>query len=303
MTASASEPPRLEFGVSLVRALIAEQFPQWAGLPITPVESPGWDNHTFRLGKTMSVRMPSAQCYVPQVEKEHRFLPVLAPRLPLPVPAPLAMGKPAGGYPWPWSIYRWLDGESALAALVEDKTRFAEDLAGFLRALQTVDAADGPAAGLHNFFRGGSLAVYDAETREAIAALAGEIDARAALALWEQALASSWTGPPVWVHGDIAPGNLLETDGRLSAVIDFGSAGTGDPACDLTICWTFFEGESREVFRRALPLDFETWARARGWTLWKALITFRNVREKDPETADEQRRIVSDLLENRLYDD
>ncbi|MCI5077681.1 aminoglycoside phosphotransferase family protein [Oricola sp.] len=290
------ETPRMEFGASLVRTLIAGQFPQWADLPVVPVEPQGWCNRTFRLGETMSVRLPSAHRYVRQVEKEHRFLPALAPKLPLPVPAPLAIGKPAGDYPWPWSVYGWLDGESALIAKVDDKNRFAEDLAGFLYALQAIDATDGPPAGVHNFFRGGSLAVYDAQTRDAVAALHGEIDAEAALAVWEAALASTWTQTPVWVHGDVAAGNLLVRDGLLRAVIDFGSLGVGDPACDLAICWAFLDGRSRATFRAALPLDEATWARGRGWALWKALITIAGAADRQSPAAAEARSVLDTVI-------
>lgn len=263
---------RPEIPVAQVQALVAAQFPHWAHLPIRPVEPGGWDNRTFHLGDTMSIRMPSAARYAAQVEKEHRWLPRLAPALPLPIPAPLAMGQPGAGYPWPWSIYRWLPGTPAMHADIPDRVRFARDLAAFLSALHRV-AADGPSPGAHNFFRGGALQTYDGETTAALETLAGLIDTEAARDVWQTALNSSWEYPQVWVHGDIASGNLLVEEGRLSAVIDFGSSAVGDPACDLTIAWTFFEGGSREAFRDALPLDPATWARARGWALWKALIT------------------------------
>lgn len=272
--------------VALVQRLIADQFPQWAGLPIRPVALSGWDNRTFHLGDEMLVRLPSAAGYAAQVEKEQRWLPRLAPQLPLPIPVPLAMGKPTAEYPWPWSIYRWLDGEPAATAPIADMTRFATDLAGFLGALYRIDATGGPAAGSHNFWRGGPLEVYDGETRAAITALAGRVDAGAATEVWEAALASRWDREPVWVHGDVAVGNLLVEDGRLSAVIDFGSSGVGDPACDLVIAWTFLEGESRRAFRAALPFDAGTWARGRAWALWKALITAAGQSETNaPEAA------------------
>ncbi len=218
--------------VDLVRQLVLAQFPTLAGLPIRRVDLDGWDNRTFRLGEEMSVRLPSAAGYVPQVEKEHRWLPELAPHLPLPIPVPVAKGAPGGGYPWPWSIYRWLAGAPLVTAPIADLRQFAIDLATFLDALYRIDATDGPAAGPHNFWRGGPLTVYDKETREAITTLRDEIDTDLALDVWETALASPWTGMPVWVHGDVAVGNLLVRDGRLSAVIDFGSSGVGDPACD-----------------------------------------------------------------------
>jgi aminoglycoside phosphotransferase (APT) family kinase protein len=258
---------------AVVARLVAEQFPQWAGLPVERVAVDGWDNTTFRLGDALSVRLPSTDAYVAQVHKEHRWLPILARHLPLPIPEPVAMGQPGGGFSRPWSIYRWIEGSPASPDRVADLTVFAADLAGFLAALCTVDASGGPRPGWHNFFRGGPLETYDAQSRRSIELLAEEIDARAATEVWEAALASVWEQSPVWVHGDVTPSNLLVVDGHLRAVIDFGCAGVGDPACDLVMAWTFFTGASQDEFRRGLPFDDATWARGRGWALWKALIT------------------------------
>ena len=257
--------------VSLVRQLVASQFPDWAHLPIERVEPNGWDNRTFRLGSEMSVRLPSHQRYAAQVEKEQEWLPRLGPLLPLAVPTPLARGVPGHGYPWPWSVYGWLDGDTADVGQIDDLNAFASELARFLRALHQIDPTGGPAPGLHNFFRGGSLDVYDAETRDAIAALEGQVDSDSVTEVWEAALEASWHGDPVWLHGDLAASNLLVRDGGLSAVIDFGCSGVGDPACDLVISWTFLSGPSREAFRSELSLDEGAWARARGWALWKAI--------------------------------
>jgi aminoglycoside phosphotransferase (APT) family kinase protein len=262
----------VEIDTSLVRRLIAAQFPAWAHLPIRPVELGGWDNRTFHLGEDMTARLPSAEAYAAQVDKEHRWLPRLAPSLPLPIPVPLAKGNPGDGYPWHWSIYRWLEGEVATIDRVADMREFAATLAHFLTCLQRIDPSGGPVPGPHNFYRGGPLATHDAETRRVIAALSGAIDGTTATAAWEAALSATWQGSPVWLHGDVAASNLLVTAGRLSAVIDFGCSAVGDPACDLTIAWTLFSGESREAFRAALRLDSATWIRARGWALWKALI-------------------------------
>jgi aminoglycoside phosphotransferase (APT) family kinase protein len=281
---------------SLVRRLVTTQFPHWAHLPIRPVEPGGWDNRTFHLGEEMTARLPSAAAYALQVEKEHRWLPRLAPHLPLPIPVPLAMGQPADRYPWHWSVYRWLDGEIATSERIADLQQFARDLAHFLVALYRIDPSGGPPPGPHNFFRGGPLTVYDGETRKAIAALEGAIDTDAATAVWEEALAAEWRDSPVWVHGDVAAGNLLVEQGRLSAVIDFGTSGVGDPACDLAIAWTLFTGESREVFRAALPLDDATWARGRGWTLWKALITVAALPGTNADAVAASRRIIDDIL-------
>jgi aminoglycoside phosphotransferase (APT) family kinase protein len=283
----------------LVARLVAAQFPRWAHLPVSPVAKGGWDNRTFHLGERMIARLPSAERYVAQVEKEHRWLPALAPHLPLPIPAPLARGAPGEGYPWPWSVYGWLEGEPATAGRIADLGAFAADLARFLAALQAAPAAGGPPAGPHSFFRGGPLATYDAETRQAIATLGEQIDAAACAEVWDAALAAPWRGPPVWVHGDVAAGNLLVRDGRLCAVIDFGCAAVGDPACDLAIAWTLFDGQAREAFRATLPLDAGTWARGRGWTLWKALIVWAALPGANPDGADMSRRIVEDVLADR----
>ncbi|PLP58924.1 aminoglycoside phosphotransferase [Mesorhizobium loti] len=263
----------VEIEAALVRRLIDTQFPQWTHLPIRKVEPGGWDNRTFLLGDQMSVRLPSAAGYAAQVAREQHWLPKLAPHLPLPIPVPLALGKPGEGYPWSWSVYGWLEGETATEERIGDLDEFAVDLAGFLAALHRIDAAKGPPAGQQNYFRGGPLAVYDDQTQEALRLLDGRIDTWTARAIWKEALATDWQLPPVWVHGDIAWGNLLVKGGKLSAVIDFGSSAVGDPACDLAIAWTLFRNESRNAFRNALPLDADTWARGRAWTLWKAMIT------------------------------
>ncbi|MGH2561737.1 MAG: aminoglycoside phosphotransferase family protein [Thermomicrobiales bacterium] len=296
MSKSETQIEKESIDVPLVRRLIATQFPQWADLPITPVAFDGWDNRTFHLGERMTVRLPSAAAYALQVEKEQRWLPRLAPRLPLPIPVPLAMGVPADGYPWPWSVYRWLDGEIATTAPVADPRQFAMDLADFLVALQRADATGGPPPGAHNFYRGGPLTVYDGETRQALQTLAGQIDTAAATAVWETALAATWHGAPVWFHGDISVGNLLVEDGRLCAVIDFGTSGVGDPSCDLAIAWTLFAGDSREAFRAALPLDDATWARGRGWTLWKALIVAAALPGANTLEVEKSRRVIDEVL-------
>lgn len=296
MAADRMHTTDVDIDVSLVGRLVAAQFPHWADLPIKSVEPGGWDNRTFHLGAHMTVRLPSAARYALQVEKEHRWLPKLAPLLPLPIPVPLAKGVPADGYPWRWSVYRWLEGETAIVQRIADLRRFATELARFLNDLQRIHPAGGPPPGRHNFFRGGPLAVYDDETRQALAALDGEIDIDAASEVWEAALATAWEDPPVWFHGDISWGNLLVKDGLLSAVIDFGTSGVGDPSCDLAISWTLFGGESREVFREAMQLDEATWERGRGWTLWKGLITLVELIKTNPSAAGEARRVIEEVL-------
>jgi aminoglycoside phosphotransferase (APT) family kinase protein len=289
-------PSRPTIDVELVRRLVATQFPRWADLPVRPVAVDGWDNRTFHLGSDMTVRLPSDEGYVPQVAKEHRWLPILARRLPLPIPVPLAQGSPALGYPFAWSIYRWIEGDVARAERIEDLTGFAIHLAEFLVALQAIPSTDGPAAGQHSEFRGCPLDHFDAATRRAIAALDGHIDAEAAIEVWQDALGATWHGGPVWFHGDVAVDNLLVRDGRLSAVIDFGCCGVGDPACDVTIAWTLFSGRSRAAFRDVLAVDPATWVRGRGWTIWKALIVFAGHVGSDPAQAAAARRVIDEVL-------
>ena len=269
----------------LVRRLVATQIPQWKDFSVWPVALGGWDNRIFHLGEQMLVRMPSAAEYAAQIEKEFRWLPVLAPLLPLQIPVPLLMGEQAEGYPWRWGIYRWLDGETVDSALNVHLNKLARNLAKFLIALQSIDTTGGPLPGSHNFYRGGALTTYDAETRQAIAALKGKVDVDAAIEVWESALETTWQSSPVWVHGDINASNLLVRAGQLSAVIDFGLLAIGDPACDLAITWTLFKGESREIFRAMLPLDAGTWARGRAWALWKALITAAGLTDTNAVTG------------------
>jgi aminoglycoside phosphotransferase (APT) family kinase protein len=263
---------RAGIDAALVRRLVAAQFPQWSGLPVTPVEVDGWDNRTYRLGEDRTVRLPTAAGYVPAVAKEHEWLPRLAPALPAAVPSILAVGAPGEGYPFPWSVRGWLPGQTADRARIDDMSQFAASVARFIVALQRCDSADGPVAGAHSWYRGASPAHYDEETRRCLATLRGRLDTDRAAAVWDAALAADWRGRPVWFHGDIAPGNLLVVDGKLTAVIDFGTCGVGDPACDLMIAWTVFSGDSRRAFREEVGQDEGSWARARGWALWKALL-------------------------------
>ena len=243
---------RSSIDVALARALVDSQFPQWRELPIAEVEVDGWDNRTFRLGSELTVRLPSGDWYAKQVEKEQRWLPVLAPQLPLAIPAPVAQGAPDERFPYAWSVYRWLEGELASKARIDDASTFAAALAGFLNALRRVDATDGPRPGEHNFFRGGPLATYEAEALEALDTLGDEVPRDDVLRAWEDAMATTWDRDPVWVHGDVATGNLLVRDGRLAAILDFGCSGVGDPACDVVIAFTFLSGaEPRSLPRRA----------------------------------------------------
>lgn len=265
----------------VVEKLINEQFPEWSVMEIKPVKVSGNDNRTFHLGREMSVRLPSSKHYVPQVEKEQKWLPLLAKSLSLPIPRPLAKGKPSYLFPFPWSVNQWLEGESLARNNLQDLNELASDLGAFLKQLQSIDTSGGPMAGEHNFYRGGDLEVYDHESTAAIAFNQDLLNVPLLNEIWRSALDSKWEKKPVWVHGDVAPGNLLVKDGKLSAVIDFGILGMGDPACDAAMAWTYFDRPSREIFKKALSMDDHTWQRARGWALWKALITFDEHRESN----------------------
>ena len=294
------ESPERLIDSDLVRRLIADQFPQWANLPVRPVAQSGWDNRTFHLGEDMSVRLPSSQMYSRQVEVEQRWLPVLARALPLPIPQPLAMGEPDHGYPWKWSVYRWIPGEAASPGAINSLPEFSRQLAGFLVSLQKIDATNGPPPGPGNFYRGGNLSIYDNQARSAIAALDWRVNASAAERAWSAALTTNWERAPVWVHGDIAMGNLLLNHGRLSGVIDFGQLAVGDPACDLAIAWTLLRGESREVFRTALGLDSATWQRGRAWALWKAVILAAGMSKTTAAEGAHSWQVIDDVLNDYI---
>lgn len=282
---------RAGIDAALVARLVAEQFPQWADLPIRPVAEDGWDNRTYRLGDSLSVRLPTADGYVAAVAKENTWLPILARQLTVPIPEVVGVGLPTPEFPRPWSVRRWLPGRTAGVETVPDPVLFAGDLAEFIRQLQGVDASNGPAAGEHSFFRGCSPAHYDDEVQAALRRWGDRVEVSRARTVWSTAVESIFTGPPSWFHGDLAPGNLLVKDGRLSAVIDFGTSGVGDPACELVIAWTLFTGAARSTFRDTVRQDRGQWARARGWALWKALIGLTGA-EHDHENL----RIISDVL-------
>ena len=281
----------------LVARLVAEQFPEWAGLPLSPVDSSGTDNAIHRLGEELAVRLPRLPSASLQVEKEQRWLPQLAAALPLDVPTPVACGVPALGYPWRWSVYRWLPGAEATAEPPGDLGQAAHDLGRFVAALHAIDPTGGPPPGEHNSYRGEPLALRDQATREAIAALVGVVDTAAATAAWEAALgAPAWDARGVWVHGDLTPANLLMREGRLSAVIDFGCLGVGDPAADLPPAWTVFTAETRGAFRAAAGADEAAWARARGWALSFGLIALPYYATSNPGLAGIARRTIGEVL-------
>jgi aminoglycoside phosphotransferase (APT) family kinase protein len=293
----------LDLDIPLVSRLLARQFPQWAGLPLRPVEPLGTDNALFQLGDEMVVRLPRRKRTSQTLEKELRWLPILAPQLPLAIPIPKVEGMPAEGYPFPWSVYTWLKGENATVDPVTDLNQLAIDLARFLAALERVDPARGPLPGEHNFFRGVPLRRRDQTTRAAIASLGRSIDGEAVTAAWEAALrAPEWERSPVWVHGELDRRNILIAQGRLCGVIDFGCLGVGDPACDVMAAWKLLSAEARDIFRTVLSVDEPTWRRSRGWALSQAVIALSYyTKETNPILVLEAQRWMTETLADRSF--
>lgn len=282
----------------LVKALIQSQFPNWSNLDIKPVENMGHDNRTFHLGDKMSVRLPSGKSYSYQSTKEQIWLPFLSDRLSFNIPQIVAVGKESDIYPFTWSVCKWLDGDLPSTNNITDMNLFAYDLASFLKELQSIDCCGGPLAGEHNFHRGGDISVYNLGYLELVDNLCDVIgiDKSLLLEIWNLGLSSKWMKKPVWVHGDLVSTNMLVLDGKLSAVIDFGILGVGDPACDLSMYWTFFDKESREIFKSKLNLDESTWDRARAWVIWKQLFDFQYYITDNSKTSN-LKNIIFNLID------
>lgn len=283
-----------EVGPALVGRLIAKQFPQWADLPIREVGTAGTDNRIYRLGDELVVRLPALPRAAPMVGREWEWLPRLAPRLPLDVPVPLGAGVPDGEFPYPWSVYRWLDGDTLAAQPDVDLRDVAVRLGRFVAALQRIDTAGAPRSP-----RAVPVGPGDVDVHESIERLAsvGLVDADRAAAVWQDALAApSWAKPPVWLHGDLLPANLVARQGRLRAVIDFGLAGTGDPATDLLPAWALLTARTRDVFRAVVGVDDATWRRGRGWALRAGLGAVRVYRYTNPALAAAGRHALAEVL-------
>ncbi|MGW0210639.1 aminoglycoside phosphotransferase family protein [Streptomyces sp. NPDC003233] len=290
-------PPRMradeiDLDAPLVQRLIARRFPRWAALPVRRLPSAGTENAMFRLGTDLLVRLPRRPGAVGDLGLEQRWLPRLGPLLPVAVPEPVGIGEPDEGCPWPWSVYRWLQGHNPVAGAVREPERFAEDLAAFVRALRRIAPQDAPPG-----YRGGPLRDRDGPTRAAVAELGPRVDAGAVTALWEESLrAPEHTGPPVWAHGDLSPGNVLVDEGRLSAVLDFGCAGAGDPAVDLIVAWNLLPSSVRDTFRKAVGADDAQWARGRGWALSISLIQLPYYWDTNPAPAENSRHVITEIL-------
>jgi aminoglycoside phosphotransferase (APT) family kinase protein len=282
----------VDVDVERVRRLLVTQFPHWAALPLDVVHSTGTVNTIYRLGDEMCVRLPRVQRWAGDLERELQWLPTLAPHLPLAVPEPIARGDPGVGYPFPWAIYRWLEGETFASDRIGDEGQAAADLARFVGQLRRIDPSGAPLSR-----RGTPMRLRDAEARGAIGSLRGIVDTAAATAAWETSLrAPAWGGNPAWTHGDLLPPNLLVSGGRISAVLDFGNVGMGDPAIDVIPAWSVFSNDGRDAFREALDVDDATWTRGRGFALHQALLIIPYYPETNPALATMATRTVEAVL-------
>ncbi len=320
--------------LGLVKRIIKSQFPEYASLSIEPVKTQGHDNRSFRLGDSLLIRMPTKQAYVHSIYKEQKLLPKLAKHISINIPTAIKMGLHSEYYPYPFSIYKWLNGEDANHFQNDDAIliNIAIQLANFLKELQAIKNIDGPLPGEHNFWRGAHISIYDAAAYSQITALDSVINIDKAKTLWTEACKTKWnniawgrniltlqqanahsinwqhiTGhsntsdtpfgySPVWIHGDLASGNILIKDNKLSAVIDFGCVGMGDPACDLVIAWTLLHGQSRKIFKESIELDANTWLRAKAWAIWKATFELCNIANKNTYEAYRQKKIIEEVL-------
>ena len=288
----------INIDLDLVKKLIKEQFPIYKNLEIKEVDIQGHDNRSFILGSDKIIRIPSSKDYAEKVDIEQKYLPLLAKNLKVKISKPLKLGKPNCNYPFYWSIYAYIEGKSLnfIDKNILNLELIAEQLAGFIKELHSIDIVDSIEAGKHNFYRGGNPVIYDQEVRNAVKNLENYIDGELVTDIWEKAIDSEWDKEKVWIHGDLEIGNILIEKEKIAAIIDFGGMAVGDPACDLVMAWTFFDIKSRKIFKKVLNLDSETWQRAKGWCLWKALITAEKTADKNSKEFFKQMEIIETLF-------
>ncbi len=289
-----------EVNITLVQSLLKEQCSQWADLALNAILSSGTDNALFRLGDKYVVRMPRIEWSPGSVSnvinKEYYWVPQIAQHLKTPISEPVFKGRPNETYPWPWSITKWNDGHNPDFEKENEYDKLAVDLAYFLNELHGIKLSEaGPFSR-----RGVPLKELDIETRKALKALENDMDTKALAILWENlSNVRCWDKPPVWIHGDLLPGNILIQNNRLSAIIDFADVGLGDPACDLIVAWSLLNANSRAIFRKRLvDIDEHTWERGKGWALSIALIIIPYYKNTNPVLTSVARRIIEQLLKN-----
>ena len=290
----------VDIDVPLVRRLLAAQMPEYADRSLRRVASGGTDNAVFRLGADLAVRMPLHPGAVSGLLKEIRWLPEVAPHLPLDVPEIVATGQPDDRYPFPWAVVQWLPGEDALTGHVASMHELAGALGEFVSDMQSIDMTGAPTPGSDGFVRGGPLTTRDAVFRDALAQCEGLLDVERVAAVWDDALAApGWQGPPVWLHADLLPGNLLVRDGRLTGVLDFGAMATGDPAYDVTPAWHLLDANTRPVFRKVVGADDAIWLRARGLVVSGGVIALPYYLDTNPSMVATARRGIAEVLAER----
>jgi aminoglycoside phosphotransferase (APT) family kinase protein len=284
-----------------VRHLVDSQCPQWSDLPLRRLPPVGTDNQLFRLGEDLLVRLPRIHWAADAPDREHAWLPRLASQLPLEIPAPVFLGSPAADYPYPWCVVPWLEGETVSGRHlggrdnVDDWARLARDVAAFLVTLRAIDATGAPRKTEGS--RGAPLAECDSWVREWTERAGSRVDGGAVLAAWEESLAApSWDSAPVWLHADIHEGNLLVRHGRVSAVLDWGGLGAGDPAVELNAAWGFLPPDVAPVYRAAMGLDDAAWLRGRGWALVPSISGLVYYEETAPRLARLGRATVDRVL-------
>jgi aminoglycoside phosphotransferase (APT) family kinase protein len=283
--------------------LVAQHCPQWRDMPITPVLSTGTDHTMFRLGEDMALRFPKRPSSVAQVEKEHVFLPLMARRLSWPIPSPVAAMPATTAFPYPWSVCKWIEGEVLAATADLDEIALATDLARFLSQLHALELPDLPSPGSHNFGRGVPLQQRDGVTRQAIQEVADAFDTDALITSWETCLAAKpYRDPPVPIHGDLVPSNVLMRGARLASIIDWGGLAQGDPACDLIVAWHFLTPPSTDVVRDLVNCDDDEWLRGLGWALSVAALQLPYYKHTNPPLAANARATLTKILDAACYD-
>ena len=287
----------VEIDVEVARALVADQAPDFAALPLRRVASGGTDNAVFRLGEELALRMPLTPGAVDGLRKELRWMPVLAPHVSVEIPEVVTTGEPSSDYPFPWAVVRWLAGEDASVAPFRSMDEAADDLGRFVHELQTIDPSDVAPPGSEGFSRGLPLAGRDDAFRSFLRQCEGLLDVRRVAEIWDDALAApEWDGPPVWLHADLLPANLLLREGRLAAVLDFGAMASGDPAYDITPAWHVLDAASRPAFLDLVGADEAMRRRARGLVVSGAVIAWPYYQHTNPTMVAVAQRGLDEVL-------